>query len=101
MRRPGIEPREEWESCMIPLHQRRLILFVSQFHIEVPIVESRSRLRIPQKVSSTSIDRGTNRRSAPRPSGSTSKVQRPPGWVKALELAGVDVPVKIHDANGL
>ena len=25
MRRPGIEPgSQEWESCMIPLHQRRL-----------------------------------------------------------------------------
>ncbi len=25
MRRPGIEPEsQEWESCMIPLHQRRL-----------------------------------------------------------------------------
>ncbi len=24
VRRPGIEPRsQEWESCMIPLHQRR------------------------------------------------------------------------------
>ena len=24
MRRPGIEPEsQEWESCMIPLHQRR------------------------------------------------------------------------------
>ena len=24
MRRPGIEPgSQEWESCMIPLHQRR------------------------------------------------------------------------------
>lgn len=26
MRRPGIEPgSQEWESCMIPLHQRRSV----------------------------------------------------------------------------
>ena len=26
MRRPGIEPgSQEWESCMIPLHQRRTL----------------------------------------------------------------------------
>ena len=26
MRRPGIEPgSQEWESCMIPLHQRRCV----------------------------------------------------------------------------
>ena len=26
VRRPGIEPgSQEWESCMIPLHQRRLL----------------------------------------------------------------------------
>ena len=31
MRRPGIEPgSQEWESCMIPLHQRR-------FHIELTL----------------------------------------------------------------
>ena len=30
MRRPGIEPEsQEWESCMIPLHQRRYILEMS------------------------------------------------------------------------
>ena len=30
VRRPGIEPgSQEWESCMIPLHQRRSILTVS------------------------------------------------------------------------
>ncbi|GFU68660.1 hypothetical protein TNCV_308751 [Trichonephila clavipes] len=29
MRRPGIEPEsQEWESCMIPLHQRRLTQMV-------------------------------------------------------------------------
>ena len=32
MRRPGIEPgSQEWESCMIPLHQRR-------FHIELTLM---------------------------------------------------------------
>ena len=30
MRRPGIEPgSREWESCMIPLHQRRMCLTLS------------------------------------------------------------------------
>ena len=32
MRRPGIEPgSQEWESCMIPLHQRR-------FHIKLTLM---------------------------------------------------------------
>ena len=32
MRRPGIEPgSQEWESCMIPLHQRR-------FHIKLSLM---------------------------------------------------------------
>ena len=29
MRRPGIEPEsQEWESCMIPLHHRRPIIYI-------------------------------------------------------------------------
>ena len=32
MRRPGIEPgSQEWESCMIPLHQRRSNNFPANF----------------------------------------------------------------------
>ena len=31
MRRPGIEPgSQEWESCMIPLHQRRTSYYNNQ-----------------------------------------------------------------------
>ena len=31
MRHPGIEPgSQEWESCMIPLHQRRMDVFIGE-----------------------------------------------------------------------
>ena len=34
MRRPGIEPgSQEWESCMIPLHQRRPLSFGNNFTV--------------------------------------------------------------------
>ena len=35
VRRPGIEPgSQEWESCMIPLHQRRLLTLMWHFFIK-------------------------------------------------------------------
>ena len=34
MRRPGIEPgSQEWESCMIPLHQRRTLALEWSLHV--------------------------------------------------------------------
>ena len=37
MRRPGIEPgSQEWESCMIPLHQRRHVSNKLNFNNSLP-----------------------------------------------------------------
>ena len=44
MRRPGIEPgSQEWESCMIPLHQRR------------PVFEEENNIRFSHNSGLTSV----------------------------------------------
>ena len=45
MRRPGIEPgSQEWESCMIPLHQRRNLTTKAKFrrttHINLKFINN-------------------------------------------------------------
>ena len=45
MRRPGIEPgSQEWESCMIPLHQRRIFLHHDTVFGSVISIQLRSAL---------------------------------------------------------